>query len=148
MLTLKPSPHIKILTGIAVAHVPAPHCFTMQVTAVCLVMMLALAALATSVSAADYMKAPAGGNRKLRSTPPLATTAEASFGTGRKLAAAEATQQRQTCGWIYGNQYCPGGTQFNCCAGETNNKWVDCHVADNNYMCPDSHPKAVCCWAK
>jgi hypothetical protein len=89
----------------------------------------------------------AGGNRNLRSTPQAGTTAESSFGSGRKLAAAEATQQ-QRCDWIYGDQYCPGGTQFNCCRGESGNMWTGCRIHDNNYVCPDSHPKAVCCWAK
>jgi hypothetical protein len=102
-------------------------------------MMLALATLATFASAADHLKASATPGRKLHSTPQIAA--------GRKLAAAQATQG-QTCDWIYGNQYCPGGTQFNCCAGETNNQWTNCGVYDNNYVCPSNRPKAVCCWAK
>jgi len=121
-----------------------------QVSTVCLMMLLALAALATTASAADHMMASSGGNRKLHSATQVAAIAEASFGTGRKLAAADATQQRpQRCDWIYGHQYCPGGTQFNCCRGEDrdNRMWTGCRVHDNNYVCPSTHPKAVCCWA-
>jgi len=119
-----------------------------QITAMCLMLLLALAMLATTASAADHLKAPAGGNRKLHSTTQAATTAEPTFGAGRKLAAADATQQRQTCDWIYGHQYCPGGTQFNCCSGESNKMWTGCGVHDNNYVCPSNRPKAVCCWTK
>jgi len=121
-----------------------------QMTSVCLMMLLALAALATHASAADHMKAPASPGRKLHSTlqAAAADSAETSLAGRRKLAATDATQQRsQRCGRIPSTHYCGGGTQFNCCSGENSMMYTGCGVHDNNYVCPSSRPLAVCCWA-
>ena len=113
----------------------------------CLMMLLALAALATTASAADHMKAPTDGNRKLQSTVQAATD-ETGLAGRRKLAATDAAQQRsQRCGRIPSTHYCGGGTQFNCCSGENSMMYTGCGVHDNNYICPSSRPLAVCCWA-
>jgi len=96
-----------------------------------MIAMLALALVATTATA-QVDKAKGAHNNMRRKLLKLQTTSS--------------TQQRQTCDWIYGNQYCPGGTQFNCCRGETGNQWVGCEMEDNNYQCPSDRPKAVCCW--
>jgi len=95
-----------------------------------MIAMLALAMLATATAEVDKAKGEHNSmRRKLL-----------------KLQATESIHQRQTCDWIWGKQYCPGGTQFNCCRGETDSRWTGCTLWDNNYVCPDERPKAVCCW--